>query len=276
MVPRRWKIHNTENTYNTRNTINTNHIYSIFYTYNTTVHTSRTRFRGQIRKPLDAEKDAAVTAWLDALPEPKRTYMLNAAASLLAESTQKDSLGHVFNYGNRNDIWEVFLTLPGTNMLAGQLKLDPFYHEEDPFVNLLDHVATEKTPQARVRCLLDAIGDSKQNQDILLKGMLLAVTRFYTANGANVINPGYGGFAPPKNAGEMESRLQALLKRNQYLTSGQRSQAKSEYRQTVNCSTGRLNRRCLSDIPVRFGTAVMLPWLRRYLSRDMMPGSRGL
>ncbi|MDM1819070.1 hypothetical protein QRD25_24125 (plasmid) [Serratia marcescens] len=63
--------------------------------------------------------------------------------------------------------------------------------------------------------------------------MLLAVTRFYTANGANVINPGYGGFAPPKNAGEMESRLQALLKRNQYLTSGQRSQAKSDYRQTV-------------------------------------------
>lgn len=182
---------------------------------------------------LDAEKDAAVTAWLDALPEAKRAHMLNAAASLLAESTQQDSLGHVFNYGNRNDIWEVFLTLPGTNMLAGQLKLDPFYHGEDPFVNLLDRVSTEKTPQARASCLLDAIGDGKQNQDILLKGMLLAVTRFYTANGANVINPGYGGFAPPKNAGEMESRLQALLKRNQYLTSGQRSQAKSEYRQTV-------------------------------------------
>lgn len=182
---------------------------------------------------LDAEKDAAVTAWLDALPEAKRAHMLNAAASLLAESTQQDSLGHVFNYGNRNDIWEVFLTQPGTNMLAGQLKLDPFYHGEDPFVNLLDRVSTEKTPQARASCLLDAIGAGKQNQDILLKGMLLAVTRFYTANGANVINPGYGGFAPPKNAGEMESRLQALLKRNQYLTSGQRSQAKSEYRQTV-------------------------------------------
>ncbi|MDM1845399.1 ADP-ribosyltransferase [Serratia ureilytica] len=182
---------------------------------------------------LDAEKDAAVTTWLDALPEAKRAHMLNAAASLLAESTQQDSLGHVFNYGNRNDIWEVFLTQPGTNMLAGQLKLDPFYYGEDPFVNLLDRVSTEKTPQARASCLLDAIGDGKQNQDILLKGMLLAVTRFYTANGANVINPGYGGFAPPKNAGEMESRLQALLKRNQYLTSGQRSQAKSEYRQTV-------------------------------------------
>ncbi|MEL5589487.1 hypothetical protein PTT03_10660 [Serratia ureilytica] len=39
--------------------------------------------------------------------------------------------------------------------------------------------------------------------------------------------------APPKNSAEMESRLLALLKRNQYLTSGQRSQAKSEYRQTV-------------------------------------------
>jgi hypothetical protein len=159
--------------------------------------------------------------------------MLNAAASLLAESTQKDSLGHVFNHGNRNDIWELFLTQPGTNMLAGQLKLDPFYHGEDPFVNLLDRVAIEKTPQARSSCLLDAIGDSKQNQDILLKGMLLAVTRFYTGNGAVVINPGYGGFAPPKNAGEMESHLQALLKRNQYHTPGQRSQAKSEYRQTV-------------------------------------------
>jgi hypothetical protein len=48
-----------------------------------------------------------------------------------------------------------------------------------------------------------------------------------------VINPGYGEFAPPKNAGEMDSRLQALLKRKQYLTSGQRSQAKREYRQTV-------------------------------------------
>lgn len=190
--------------------------------------------RGATGTPfLNAKKDAAVTAWLDALPEAKRTYMLNAAASLLAESTQKDSLGHVFNYGDRNDIWEVFLTQPGTNMLAGQLKLDPFYHGEDPFVNLLDRVATEKTPQARASCLLDAIGDSKQNQDILLKGILLAVTRFYTANGANVINPGYGGFAPPKNAGEMESRLHALLKRKQYLTSGQRSQAKREYRQTV-------------------------------------------
>ncbi len=182
---------------------------------------------------LGAEKDAAVTAWLDALPADKRTHMLNSAASLLAESTQQDSLGHVFHYGNRNDIWEVFLTQPGTNMLAGQLKLDPFYHGEDPFVHLLERVASEKTPQARASSLLDAIGDGKQNQDILLKGMLLAVTRFYTANGANVINPGYGGFAPPKNAGEMESRLQALLKRNQYLTSGQRSQAKSEYRQTV-------------------------------------------
>lgn len=190
--------------------------------------------RGATGTPfLDAEKDAAVTAWLDALPEAKRADMLNAAASLLAESTQKDSLSNVFRYGDRNDIWEVFLTLPGTNMLAGQLKLDPFYHGEDPFVNLLDRVAIEKTPQARASCLLNAIGDSKQNQDILLKGMLLAVTRFYTANGANVINPGYGGFAPPKNAGEMESRLQALLKRNQYLTSGQRSQAKREYRQTV-------------------------------------------
>lgn len=182
---------------------------------------------------LNAEKDAVVTAWLDALPEAKRANMLNSAASLLAESTQKDSLSNVFNYGNRNDIWEVFLTQPGTNMLAGQLKLDPLYHGEDPFVNLLDRVATEKTPQARVSCLLDAIGDSKENQDILVKGMLLAVTRFYTANGANVINPGYGGFAPPKNAGEMEGRLQALLKRNQYLSSGQRAQAKSEYRQTV-------------------------------------------
>lgn len=189
---------------------------------------------------LDGEKDAAVTAWLDALPEAKRAHMLNAAASILAESTQKDSLGHVFNYGNRNDIWEVFPAQPGTNMLAGQLKLDPFYHGEDPFVNLLDRVATEKTPQARTSCLLDAIGDSKQNQDILFKGMLLAVTRFYTANGANVISSGYGGFAPPKNAGEMKSRLQALLKRNQYLTSGQRSQAKSEYRQTVELLHGAL------------------------------------
>lgn len=182
---------------------------------------------------LDDAKDAMVTAWLDALPADKRTHMLNSAASLLAESTQKDSLGHVFNYGNRNDIWELFLTQPGTNMLAGKLKLGSFYHGEDPLMSLLDHVAIEKTPQARASYLLDAIGDSKENQDILLKGMLLAVTRFYTANGANVINPGYGGFAPPKNAAEMESRLQALLKRNQYLSSGQRSQAKNEYRQTV-------------------------------------------
>ncbi|MEB5890012.1 ADP-ribosyltransferase [Enterobacter roggenkampii] len=182
---------------------------------------------------LDAEKDAAVTAWLEALPEAKRAYMLNAAASLLAESTQKDSLSNVFRLGNRNDIWEVFFTRPETNMLSGQLKLEPFYHGEDPFVNLLEHVATEKTPQARASRLLDALGDIRQNQDILLKGMMLAVTHFYTAHGANVINPGYGTFAPPKNAGEMESSLQALLKRNQYLTSGQRSQAKSEYRHTV-------------------------------------------
>nr|WP_241390145.1 ADP-ribosyltransferase [Serratia proteamaculans]ANV21619.1 AfpX17 [Serratia proteamaculans]ULG13377.1 hypothetical protein AGR96Xp_00007 [Serratia proteamaculans]ULG17203.1 hypothetical protein 20093p_00111 [Serratia proteamaculans]ULG18091.1 hypothetical protein LCp1_00111 [Serratia proteamaculans]ULG19576.1 hypothetical protein Sprot5p_00085 [Serratia proteamaculans] len=182
---------------------------------------------------LDEEKDAVVTAWLDALPEAKRANMLNSAASLLAESTQKDSLGHVFNYNNRNDIWEVFLTQPGTNMLAGKLKLESLYPGEDPFVKLLAQVAAEKTPQARAKSLLDAIGDSKENKDIVLKGMLLAVTRFYTANGANVINPGYGGFTPPKNAGEMESRLQALLKRNQYLSSGQRSQAKSEYRQTV-------------------------------------------
>jgi hypothetical protein len=66
--------------------------------------------------------------------------------------------------------------------------------------------------------------------------MLLAVTRFYTANGANVINPGYGGFAPPKNAGEMESRLQALLKRNQYLSSGQRYGGLGLKPGLLNCS----------------------------------------
>ncbi len=64
--------------------------------------------------------------------------------------------------------------------------------------------------------------------------MLLATTRFYTGNGANIINPGYGDFAPPKNESEMEMRLQSFLKRNQYTSSAERAQAKKEYRQNVD------------------------------------------
>lgn len=182
---------------------------------------------------LDADKDAAVTTWLDKLSPERRTQLLDGAASLLAESTQADSLGHVFHYGDRNDVWETFLRVENTNMLAGKLKLNSLKMGEDPFIHLLDLATAKKTPQERKAVILAAIGDSKDNQDILIKGMLLAVTRFYTANGANVINPGYGDFAPPKSETEMDARLQSLLKRNQYLTSGQRAQAKSEYNQTT-------------------------------------------
>ncbi|WP_338803471.1 ADP-ribosyltransferase [Xenorhabdus griffiniae] len=182
---------------------------------------------------LDADKTVAVVAWLDKLPPERRAYLLSSAASLLAESTQTDSLGHVFHYGNRNDVWETFLTVRGTNMLAGKLILYPLQSIEDPFIHLLDLATAKNTPQERTAAILAAIGDIKDNQDILLIGMMLAVTRFYTANGANVINPGYGDFAPPENYREMEIRLRSLLKRNQYLTSAQRAQAKSEYNQTV-------------------------------------------
>ncbi|MDE9518055.1 ADP-ribosyltransferase [Xenorhabdus bovienii] len=182
---------------------------------------------------LDDAKDAAVVAWLDKLPPERRAHLLSNAASLLAESTQKDSLSNVFHYGNRNDVWETFLTVKKTNMLAGKLKLDSLHSGDDPFIHLLDLAAVKNTPQERKVAILEAMGDIKDNQDILLKGMMLAVTRFYTANGANVINPGYGDFAPPKSDGEMETLLQSLLKKNQYITSAQRAQAKSEYNQTV-------------------------------------------
>ncbi|MGL4486863.1 MAG: ADP-ribosyltransferase [Yersinia sp. (in: enterobacteria)] len=182
---------------------------------------------------LDGAKDAAVVAWLDKLPPEKRTHLLSSAASLLAESTQKDSLGHVFHYNDRNDVWETFLRVKETNMLAGKFKLDSLQSDEDPFIHLLDLAAAKNTPQERNTAILTAIGERKEDQDTLLKGMMLAVTRFYTANGANVLNPGYGDFAPPKNNEEMEVRLQSLFKRNQYLTSAQRAQAKNEYSQTV-------------------------------------------
>ncbi|WP_339374904.1 ADP-ribosyltransferase domain-containing protein [Photorhabdus australis] len=182
---------------------------------------------------LDSTKDEKVTKWLDELPPERRASLLNSAASLLAESTQQDSLSNVFHYGGRNDVWETFLTVKETNMLAEKLKLDSLQSGEDPFIHLLDLAAAKNTPQERKATILTAIGDLKDNQDMLIKGMMLAVTRFYTANGANVINPGYGDFAPPKNDEEMEIRLQSLLKRNQYRTSAQRAQAKNEYNQTV-------------------------------------------
>lgn len=182
---------------------------------------------------LNTTKEAAVMAWLDKLPPERRASLLNSAASLLAESTQQDSLSNVFHYGGRNDVWETFLTVKETNMLAEKLKLDSLQSGEDSFIHLLDLAAAKNTPQERKATILTAIGGLKDNQDMLIKGMMLAVTRFYTANGANVINPGYGDFAPPKNDEEMEIRLQSLLKRNQYRTSTQRAQAKNEYNQTV-------------------------------------------
>ncbi|MGS0629925.1 MULTISPECIES: ADP-ribosyltransferase [Photorhabdus] len=182
---------------------------------------------------LDATKDEKVTKWLDELPPERRAFLLNSAASLLAESTQQDSLSNVFHYGGRNDVWETFLTVKETNMLAEKLKLDSLQSGEKPFIHLLDLAAAKNTPQERKATILTAIGGLKDNQDVLIKGMMLAVTRFYTANGANVINPGYGDFAPPKNDEEREIRLQSLLKRNQYRTSTQRTQAKNEYNQTV-------------------------------------------
>lgn len=182
---------------------------------------------------LDAEKEAAVTAWLDKLSVEKRTHLLESAASLLAESTQADSVSHVFNTSGRNDIWETFLTIPGTNMLAGRMKLDSLTHGEDPFLHLLDRVKEKKTPQERAQALLDAIGASKENQDILMTGMMLAVTRSYTGNATDMFNPGYGGFAPPKNAVEMEIRLQSVLKKKDYISAGQRTQAKSERSKAV-------------------------------------------
>lgn len=182
---------------------------------------------------LDAGKEAAVIAWLDQLSVEKRAHLLNSAASLLAESTQADSVSNVFHTGGRNDIWNTFLTFPKTNMLAGRMKLDSLKHGEDPFLHLLDRVKEKKTPQARAKALLDAMGGSKENQDILLTGMMLAMTRSYTGNATNLFNPGYGSYAPPKNAWEMEMKLQGRLRENGYNSASQLAQAKDERSKAV-------------------------------------------
>ena len=182
---------------------------------------------------LDEVKGAAVVDWLDHLPLAERQGLLESAASLLAESGQQDSLGHVFHYGNRNDVWETFLTVKETSMLAEGLRVDGTPADQDPFLHLLAIARRESTVLGRKQAVLKAIGGDKGAQDTLLKGMMLAVTRFYTANGANVINPGYGDFAPPRNEAETQSRLQALLKRNQYLSGAERTQARNEYGQNV-------------------------------------------
>lgn len=182
---------------------------------------------------LDAKTDAAVTAWLDTLPSDQRAQLLNSAASLLAESTQADALSYVWNYGGRHDVWETFVTVAGTNMLAGKLRLDSLKAGEDPFYHLLDIAEAENTPSKRKAAILAAIGDLKDNQDILIKGMLLAVSRFYTGEGTEIINPGYGDFAPPKDDAEMEVLLQSVLRQKSYTTKSQRAQAISERNQTV-------------------------------------------
>jgi len=190
--------------------------------------------RTQSGKPfLDAEKDAAVTAWIDKQRPERRAKILDSAASLLAESTQADALSNVWSYNGRNDVWETFVTVGNANMLAGKLKLDSLKNGEDPFFHLLDLAAAKQTPEERKQAILAAIGDIKSNQDILIKGMLLAVTRFYTGEGTEIINPGYGPFLPPKDDAEMEARLQLVLKQKSYFTTAQQAQALSERNKTV-------------------------------------------
>lgn len=182
---------------------------------------------------LDAEKDEAVTIWIDNLRPERRAQLLDSAASLLAESTQADALSNVWSYNGRNDVWETFVTIGNTNMLAGKLKLDGLKSGEDPFYHLLDIATEKKTPEERKKAILTAICDVKSNQEILIKGMLVAVTRFYTGEGTEIINPGYGAFAPPKDDAEMEARLRLVVKQKSYSTSAQRTQALSERNKTV-------------------------------------------
>ena len=182
---------------------------------------------------LDAEKDKAVTAWLDNLQPERRTQLLESSASLLAESTQPDAISNVWSYNGRNDVWETFLTVGNTNMLAGKLKLDTLKNGEDPFYHLLDIAAEKQTPEERKKAILTAIGDLESNQDILIKGMLLAVTRLYTGEATNIINPGYGSFAPPKDEAEMSARLRSVLKQKSYTTPAQRAQVLSERNKTL-------------------------------------------
>jgi len=180
---------------------------------------------------LTVQKNVAVTEWLDRQPPEGYRKLLSFSASLLGESSPKDSIGHVFHSNGRNDVWDNFLTFDNTNMLG--LSLAASKNSQDPFHHLIEIALEQKTPRDREDAILKAIGPERQNQDNLIKGMMLAVTRFYTANGANVINPGYGDFKPPANEDELEARLQSLLKRNQYASSSDRGQAKKEYEQTI-------------------------------------------
>ncbi|MCX4027761.1 hypothetical protein H0A36_23265 [Endozoicomonas sp. SM1973] len=186
---------------------------------------------------LNTEKDKVVTAWLNDLAPEDRENLLQTSASILAESTQASSISNVFHYNERNAIWETFLTVPQTNQITDQFQFESLGSSKDAFNYLLDVAQDKTTPEARQQAILDALGDNTHNQDTLMKGMLMGVSRFYTENGANVINPGYGDFAPPKDAEENQARLKALLKRNQYNTSAEREAARAEYNKVVDVLT---------------------------------------
>ncbi|WP_038892022.1 ADP-ribosyltransferase [Vibrio campbellii] len=191
------------------------------------------------RKPsglpfIDGVKAEALGNWLEGKSPAQYQQLLSNAASLLAESSQEGSLSNVFRYGERNDVWETFRTVDKSNMLDAQLVLKNKPDHQDALAFLQDVASSKATPAERQQAVLEAIGDDANNQATLINAMLLATTRFYTGNGANIINPGYGDFAPPKNESEMEMRLQSFLKRNQYTSSAERAQAKKEYRQNVD------------------------------------------
>ncbi|MCG9579426.1 ADP-ribosyltransferase [Vibrio tubiashii] len=164
---------------------------------------------------FDADKDKAMNDWLSQQSPDEYEKLLDDAASLFAESSQEQSLGHIYTRENspNNYVLEAFLLDKRTNMLLHSDALNLDNSGESNVSALVKLAGKEATQEARQQAVLGAVGDNRTAQDALIKGMLLAVQRFWTGEPTEAFNPGYSSqYGSPKDDIEFNLRFEGAMR----------------------------------------------------------------
>tara|TARA_Y100001934_G_scaffold276299_1_gene372478 strand:- start:552 stop:1796 length:1245 start_codon:yes stop_codon:yes gene_type:complete len=178
---------------------------------------------------LDTAQDKAYCTWVAAKSKSDQKELIEAAASILAESGRADSVINTFARSpEENPVWNAFLNDTRTTGLSERLCPAVKAGGENCFYTLTDSASGQATLAARAQAIVKKVSGKADVICAMIQGASLAVTHLYTQHGDELTNPGYGPFTPPANASQLEAKLDGVLKKKQYKDKRSQEQAKEE------------------------------------------------